>query len=182
MKRLGDEIRAYDNVENETFLFLRPVNDEDLLHWEAVLKGPAGSAYEGKATKSTKAKIPSCGYVSQSNVTTGGLWHLSIEIPPKYPFAPPTIIFTNKILHPNIDFNEGKICLSVLTSEHWTPAGNLETTLRAIQQLLTDPNPDSPLNVEISVLLRKGDIAGYESLVRYLTEEQRWEEPRNPRR
>ncbi|KAG0153963.1 hypothetical protein PDIDSM_1342 [Penicillium digitatum] len=158
MKRLGDEIRAYDNVENETFLFLRPVNDENLLHWEAVLKGPAGSAYEG------------------------GLWHLSIEIPPKYPFAPPTIIFTNKILHPNIDFNEGKICLSVLTSEHWTPAGNLETTLRAIQQLLTDPNPDSPLNVEISVLLRKGDIAGYESLVRYLTEEQRWEEPRNPRR
>jgi peroxin-4 len=43
------ELKAYNKEgENETFLYLRPINDEDLLHWEAVLKGPAASPYEGK--------------------------------------------------------------------------------------------------------------------------------------
>ncbi|KAJ5970514.1 Peroxin 4 [Penicillium vulpinum] len=155
MKRLGDELKENDNVENDTFLYLRPVDDDDLLRWEAVLKGPNGSPYEG------------------------GLWHLNIKIPPTYPYAPPTIHFTTKIVHPNIDFDTGEICLSLL-KDQWSPARTLQTTLAAIQWLLTDPNPDSPLNVDIAVLLRKGDTVGFESIVRYLAEEQRWEEGRNP--
>ncbi|CAI7616154.1 unnamed protein product [Penicillium glandicola] len=158
--RLIKELKIYKKQgENGTFLFLRPVDEDDLLHWEAVLKGPDGSAYEG------------------------GLWHLDIAIPPNYPLAPPTILFKTKILHPNIDFHTGKICLSLLDSE-WSPAGagGLAGTLTTIQQLLTDPNPDSPLNVDIAVLLRKGDIAGFESVVQYWTEVERWEEGRNPGR
>jgi peroxin-4 len=51
------ELKAYNKEgENETFLYLRPVNDEDLLHWEAVLKGPAASPYEGKSKSKSKSK------------------------------------------------------------------------------------------------------------------------------
>lgn len=50
----------------------------------------------------------------------------------------------------------------------------LSTTLTAIQRLLTDPSPESPLNVDVAALLRDGDVAGWESVVRYWTEEERW--------
>lgn len=55
----------------------------------------------------------------------------------------------------------------------------LETTLKAIQWLLSDPNPDSPLNVDIAVLLRNEDIAGWESVTRYWMEEEQWKERQN---
>ncbi|CDM31758.1 hypothetical protein DTO013E5_1983 [Penicillium roqueforti] len=151
-KRLSKELETYqEEGENEIFLYLRPVDEADLLLWEAVLKGPVGTPYEG------------------------GLWHLTIEVPPTYPNAPPTVQFTTKIVHPNIKFDTGKVCLSLLDDD-WSPLGGLAAVVKAVQLLLTEPNPDSPMNVEISILLRDGDVAGYESVVRYLTEEQRWVE------
>lgn len=109
-----------------------------------------------------------------TNNTTDGLWHLRIAIPPNYPLSPPTIHFTTRISHPNISFSTGEICLTLLTTEHWSPVYTLSTTLTAIQQLLTDPQPDSPLNVDVAALLRDGDIAAWESVVRYWTGEERW--------
>ncbi|KAJ9293163.1 hypothetical protein DTO271G3_8107 [Paecilomyces variotii] len=150
-QRLLRELKDYANNPNEVLLHLRPVDDEDLLHWEAVLKGVKGTPYEG------------------------GLWHLSISIPPNYPLSPPTIKFTTRISHPNISFTNGDICLTLLTTEHWSPVYTLSSTLSAIHQLLTDPQPDSPLNVDVAALLRDGDIPGWESIVRYWTEEERWQ-------
>lgn len=106
---------------------------------------------------------------------TGGLWSLSITLPDTYPLAPPTIRFTTRISHPNISFTTGEICLTLLTTEHWSPVYTLSTTLTAIHQLLTDPRPDSPLNPDVAMLLREGDIPAWESIVRYWTEEERWQ-------
>lgn len=106
---------------------------------------------------------------------SGGLWALKITIPPNYPLAPPNIRFTTRISHPNISFTTGEICLTLLTTEHWSPVYTLSTTLSAIHQLLTDPRPDSPLNVDVAALLRDGDIPAWESIVRYWTEEERWQ-------
>jgi peroxin-4 len=165
------ELKAYNKEgENETFLYLRPVNDEDLLHWEAVLKGPAASPYEGKFKPKSKS-LPEP--FSQSNATTGGLWGLDIRIPSDYPYAPPTIHFTTKIAHPNIAWSTGEICSSL--NNDWKPTVNLSGILAAIQLLLTVPDPDSPLNPDIAVLMRNGDLAGWESVVRYWTEEERWQ-------
>jgi ubiquitin-protein ligase len=107
----------------------------------------------------------------------GGLWHLRITIPSSYPQSPPSIFFTTRISHPNISFTTGEICLTLLTSEHWSPIYTISTTLSAIHQLLTDPRPESPLNVDVAALLRNGDLAGWESIVRYWTGEERWREP-----
>ena len=55
--RLGRELETYqEEGENEIFLYLRPVDEADLLHWEAVLKGPVGTPYEGKFTKSSSPR------------------------------------------------------------------------------------------------------------------------------
>ncbi|GKZ39028.1 hypothetical protein AbraIFM66950_011686 [Aspergillus brasiliensis] len=147
--RLLRELKDYTNSPNEALLHLGPVDEDDLLHWEAVLKGVPGTPYEN------------------------GLWTLSIQIPPTYPLTPPKINFKTKISHPNISLTTGEICLTLLTTEHWSPVYTLSSTLSAIHQLLTDPRPESPLNVDVAALVRDGDVAAWESLVRFYTEEER---------
>jgi Ubiquitin-protein ligase len=51
LSRLRKELKAsIKEPENETYLYLRPVEEDDLLLWEAVLKGPDDTPYEGKLT------------------------------------------------------------------------------------------------------------------------------------
>jgi len=59
LKRLTHEISDLRSNPNEAVLHLGPSSDEDLFHWEAVLKGPR----------------------DQTSPYCGGLWLLSIEIP-----------------------------------------------------------------------------------------------------
>ena len=74
----------------------------------------------------------------------GGVFHLELFLPSEYPMAPPKVRFMTKIWHPNID-NIGIICLDVL-KDKWSPALQIRTVLLSIQALLSDPNPDDPLN------------------------------------
>lgn len=46
-QRLLRELQDYTKKPNEALLHLGLVDDEDLLRWEAVLKGVNGSPYEG---------------------------------------------------------------------------------------------------------------------------------------
>ncbi|KAF1957814.1 ubiquitin-conjugating enzyme [Byssothecium circinans] len=152
-KRLLTELQTYQSDPNEALLELGPVDDDELLHWRAVMKGVVGTAYEG------------------------GLWELSIHIPSTYPLAPPTIRFVTPICHPNVDFKTGEICLDLLKTS-WTPAYTITTTLTSIHQLLTSAEPDSPLNVDVAQLLRQEDYVGAEALIRFYTETERYERRR----
>ncbi|MCL4166978.1 UNVERIFIED_CONTAM: hypothetical protein GTU68_028702 [Idotea baltica] len=58
----------------------------------------------------------------------------------------PKVIFTTKIYHPNID-KLGRICLDIL-KKNWSPALLIKSVLLSIQSLLSEPNPDDPLNNE----------------------------------
>lgn len=46
-KRLLKELQAYETEPNEALLRLGPINDGNLNHWTAVMKGITGTAYEG---------------------------------------------------------------------------------------------------------------------------------------
>ena len=72
---------------------------------------------------------------------------ITIDIPNNYPNKAPNIIFLNKIFHPNISKDNGSICLDILKDE-WKPIYTLTSILISIMSLLSDPNPDSPLNYE----------------------------------
>lgn len=108
-----------------------PEND-DVFHWTATIIGPTGSVYEG------------------------GIFNLSIEFPPNYPFKPPKIRFITKIYHPNINMSGG-ICLDIL-KDQWSPALTISKVLISICSLLDDPNPDDPLVPEIADIYVKNRL------------------------
>jgi peroxin-4 len=62
----------------------------------------------------------------------------------------------------------GEVCLDILQSA-WSPAWSLASCLRAIQLLLSEPEPSSPLNCDAGNLLRCGDKRGFWSMARMYT-------------
>lgn len=63
----------------------------------------------------------------------------------KYPKYPPIVKFITKCYHPNIDDQNGKICLNSM-SDDWSPKTNISLIIWMMWEFLRDPNPDSPLN------------------------------------
>ncbi|CAD0089083.1 unnamed protein product, partial [Aureobasidium vineae] len=45
-KRLLHELRSYEKDPSDALLHLGPINDEELTHWTAVLRGVEGTAYQ----------------------------------------------------------------------------------------------------------------------------------------
>ena len=55
------------------------------------------------------------------------------------------------IYHPNVD-DSGTICLNILKkseNDGWKPSLNIEASLKSIQVLMGEPNPNDPLDPEI---------------------------------
>jgi ubiquitin-conjugating enzyme E2 D/E len=103
--------------------------DDDIFRWEGAIFGPADSPY------------------------SGGVFKLKILFPIDYPFKCPTVSFTTKIYHPNIN-SAGIICLDILKT-NWSPALTISKVLLSICSLLTDPNPNDPLMPDIADLYKK---------------------------
>ena len=74
--------------------------------------------------------------------------------------------FVTPIVHPNISLQNGEICLDLL-KDAWTPAYSVLECVRAVRMLLSCPETDSPLNVDVAALLRGGDVLGTRKLVEY---------------
>lgn len=73
----------------------------------------------------------------------------------RYPFEPPRVTFVTPIYHPNID-SSGRICLDILKmppTGTWKPLITLEGVLIAICNLMSCPNPNDPLVLDIVCLL-----------------------------
>lgn len=69
----------------------------------------------------------------------------------------------------------GEICLDLLKSS-WTGAYTISSTMSAIHHLLTYPEADSPLNVDVAALFRTGDLIGAEGLIRWCCGQWKWDE------
>ena len=101
-----------------------PNNDSDQFRWEATITGPEDSPY------------------------AGGIFFLQIHFPPDYPFKPPTVKFTTRVYHPNIN-SYGSICLDILKKQ-WSPSLTIGKVLLSIRSLLMDPNAEETVTPEIA--------------------------------
>jgi len=100
---------------------------------------------------------------SHAHAPDGYVFDLEITVPGDYPISPPAVRFLTKIFHPNVYFTTGEICIDILKKD-WTPAWSLQSACRAIMSILSDPNPDSPLNCDAGNMLRAGDLMSFESM------------------
>jgi ubiquitin-protein ligase len=124
-KRISKEIKELqkcilcEDINNHRILHLKVIND-DIYTLNIHFLGPNDSPYE-----------------ELINI-------IHIKLLPEYPIKPPILTFKTKIFHPNIS-QEGIICLDIL-KDKWTPVYSIRTIILSIISLLSDPNPDSPLN------------------------------------
>lgn len=124
IKRANKDIQDLQKIANNTIVD----NSNGNIIIKTKIKGPTDSIYQN------------------------GEWELRIELPKEYPYKSPSVGFSTKIYHPNVDYNSGSICLNVL-NQNWTPIYNLCHIYNTfIPQLLLYPNPEDPLNTEASKL------------------------------
>ena len=76
--------------------------------------------------------------------------------------------FVPPLFHPNV-YPSGTVCLSILNEEEgWKPAITIKQILLGIQDLLNDPNPDSPAQADAYNLFKR-DRQAYEKRSRTLS-------------
>jgi len=122
IKRLNKELKE---IQFEK-MFETEIIEDNIFNWESIIIGPENTPYEN------------------------GVFKLSINFSDTYPFKPPKVKFLTKIYHPNIN-KYGSICLDIL-NKNWSPALTISKLLLSISSLLSDPNPDDPLDVKAAEL------------------------------
>ena len=139
IKRLQTEYKQYLKDTNNFYSI--EVNPKNFLIWNILLFGPSDTLFEG------------------------GIFNCSMIFPPEYPNKPPKFKFNDNIFHPNI-YPNGNVCISILhegidiygyedVSERWNPSHSVNSILMSIILILSEPNFDSPANVDASKLWRE---------------------------
>lgn len=99
---------------------------DNIFRWIGTINGPVDTVYAGHKYK------------------------LQLEFPNSYPYCAPVVKFVTPCFHPNIDLS-GAICLDIL-KDKWSALYDVRTILLSIQSLLGEPNNESPLNAQASLL------------------------------
>jgi ubiquitin-conjugating enzyme E2 G1 len=130
------------------------LTDESNVHdWEILIMGPDGTLYEG------------------------GFFKARLVFPKDFPNKPPTMTFQSEMWHPNI-YKNGEVCISILhdpgedphnshetAEERWRPILGVEQILMSVISMLSDPNDESPANLDAAIQWRN-DRAGFKKKVR----------------
>lgn len=113
----------------------------------------------------------SCGIPGkEKTMWEGGMFKLDMIFPDEYPTKPPKCKFTPPLFHPNV-YPSGTVCLSILNEdEAWKPAITIRTVLLGIQDLLDNPNPDSPAQADAYNLFKR-DRTAYEKKIRQIVKD-----------
>merc|ERR1712070_36593 len=117
------------------------VSDEDIFLWEIMVMGPPDTLYEG------------------------GFFKATLKFPKDFPQMPPEMKFVSDVFHPNV-YADGRVCISILhqpgedpmgyerAEERWSPVHTVETILVSVISMLSNPNDESPANVDAAVMWR----------------------------
>ncbi|MHA1681736.1 MAG: ubiquitin-conjugating enzyme E2 [Promethearchaeota archaeon] len=105
------------------------------------------SVKEGEESLLFIIRIHAKGYIKEKNELVYTYEHrVQIEINREFPYPGGIkFLWLSPIFHPNIDpYETGYICLNVL--KKWSQLSDLSTTVKALEMLITHPNPEDPLN------------------------------------
>jgi len=116
------------------------IDNKNLFKWNILLFGPSETIFEG------------------------GIFKCELDFSSNYPNKPPKFKFIDNIFHPNIYVN-GQVCISILhegndiygyehISERWNPSHSVNSILMSLLSILSEPNFESPANVDASILWR----------------------------
>lgn len=130
-------------------------DDANLYDWEILIMGPDGTLYEG------------------------GFFKARLVFPVDFPNMPPTMTFSCDMWHPNV-YKDGKVCISILhppgedamnsqesADERWRPILGVEQILISVISMLSDPNDESPANLDAAVQWRN-DRQAFKKKVRQI--------------
>ena len=131
------------------------IDDNDFYKWSVVFTGPEDTIFEG------------------------GYFKAILTFPQDFPQNPPEMKFITEMWHPNI-YKDGKVCISILHSpgvdqfneqekadERWRPSLGVEQIIVSVISMLSDPNCDSPANIDASIMF-KNKPEEYKKKVRQL--------------
>ncbi|PAA68521.1 hypothetical protein BOX15_Mlig023796g2 [Macrostomum lignano] len=138
------------------------LDDNDPYIWRVTIFGPSGTLYEG------------------------GLFVAELRFPKDYPNRPPKMKFLTEIWHPNVE-SDGSVCISILhepgedkwgyerPEERWLPIHSVESIVMSVITMLSEPNPDSPANVDAAKEFRENPASFKKRVARCVRKSQ--EEP-----
>ncbi len=117
LKRLNREIKS---VKDENHFVEITDSNEQVITYKLKIFGPKDSPFEN------------------------GVYYIEVKIYlSEYPYQPPKINFISKIFHPNI--SDENICIDIL-DDQWSAAMSLLSIMKSLENLLINPNPDSPMD------------------------------------
>jgi ubiquitin-conjugating enzyme E2 G1 len=139
LKRLQLEFKQ--NLKESSDFYSIDPDPKNFLKWNILLLGPSDTLFEG------------------------GIFRCEIIFPKEYPNKPPEFRFLDNFFHPNI-YSDGRVCISILhegediygyekISERWNPSHSVNSILMSVLSMLSEPNFDSPANVDASKLWRE---------------------------
>ena len=125
--RLQEERKLWRRDHPHGFYARPQVNSDgslNLLKWDCGIPGRTGTIWEG------------------------GTFKLTMDFSDEYPSKPPKCKFDPVLFHPNV-YPSGTVCLSILNEdEDWRPNLTIKQILLGIQDLMNNPNPNSPAQQE----------------------------------
>mmetsp|Transcript_13576 Transcript_13576/g.20376 ORF Transcript_13576/g.20376 Transcript_13576/m.20376 type:complete len:168 (-) Transcript_13576:227-730(-) len=117
-------------------------DDDNIFNWKLMIIGPSDTPYEG------------------------GFFSAKLEFPQDFPNSPPVMTFLTQMWHPNV-YDDGKVCISILhppgedkfneletAEERWRPILSVEAIIVSVVSMLSDPNDESPANIDAAVMWR----------------------------
>ena len=109
-----------------------------------------------------------CTVICGQGIWKGGAFCFEFNVPPGYPFVPPTVHCLTAVYHPNINWRNGDVYLSIIRKD-WKPVLSINTVFYALQLLFISPDLDHVIDSDCANTYAS-DTGRFASLVRQTME------------